>query len=134
MKHLLALLVVLSAPAAFAVNGRAPGATPAAPAPLRADLILVTAFENASEDRTLYWIGEAISDGLSRKIRGCAGLAVDRVDREALREEMGVPTLSSLTLATQIRSAEELGAGILVTGDFSAKGNALTVRARTVDV
>ena len=134
MKRVLAPLAVLSTLAAFGVNGRASGSPSAAPAPLRADLVLVSSFENASEDRSLYWIGEALADGISRNIRACAGVTVDREDRVALREEMGVPTLSSLTLATQIRSAEELGAGTLVSGDFTAKGDALTVRARIVDV
>ena len=112
----------------------APEAPAATPPPARADLVLVAPFENGSEDRSLYWIGEAIADGLARDIRECAGHAVDRTDRVALREEMGVPTLSSITLATQIRSAEELGSGVLITGDFTAKGQALTVRARIVDV
>lgn len=138
MNRVFAWLALLSAPAAAfaaaAAGVRPPGASPAAAAPLRADLVLVTAFENRSEDRSLYWIGEALSDGLTRNIDGCAGAAVDRTDRVALREEMGVPTLSSLTLATQIRSAEELGAGMLVTGDFTAKAESVSVRARVVDV
>jgi tetratricopeptide (TPR) repeat protein len=134
MNRAFALLGLLLAPAALAANGSAPVATPATPATLRSDLVLVATFENGSEDRSLYWLGEAISDGLSRSIRECAGVAVERVERVTLREEMGVPTLSTLTLATQIRSAEELGAALLVTGDFKAKGDALTVRARVVDV
>lgn len=138
-----ALLAALSAPMSFAAaptpaGSPAPGEAripaAAAPAPLRARLVLANTFENASEDRSLYWLGEAISDGLSHAVRGCGGEAVDRIDRVSLREEMGVPTLSSLTLASQIRAAEELGAGTLVTGDFTANGDALIVRARVVDV
>jgi len=127
-------LALALATAAFAAPAPAPGGSPSSPPRVRADLVLVAAFENGSEDRTLYWISEAIADGLTREIRDCGGISVERTDRAALREEMGVPMLSSLTLASQIRSSEELGAGTLVTGDFTAKGGRITVRARVVDV
>ncbi len=95
---------------------------------------MVVPFENTSENRSLYWVGEAIADGLNREIRQAGGLPADRRDRAALREEMGVPALSTLTLASQIRIAEKLGASVLVTGTFGVDGDTLNVLARTVNV
>ena len=91
-------------------------------------------FENASEDRSLYWVGEAIAEGLTREILLAGGAALEREDRESVRTDMGVPTLSVMTLASQIQAADEMGAAVLVTGRFGSTEQTLTVSARVIDV
>lgn len=119
--------------AATPTQGRtSPPATPPA-RPMR-NAVLVVGFENTSEDRSLYWVGEAISDGLAREIRLAGGETIDRRERMSVRDEMGVPALSTLTLASQIHIAEELGAPALVTGSFGSSGETLTVRVRVVNI
>ena len=149
-----ASLALLSAPASAGaahpadssspkVSGQAPAgakgagapAAPTSPANRSASKgIFVFPFENLSEDRSLYWIGEAIADGLLREIVRNGGEVLDRLDRLDVLDGLGVPPQSALTLASQIRAAEDLGAGYLLTGDFSAKDGSLSVRARVVDI
>jgi tetratricopeptide (TPR) repeat protein len=103
-------------------------------APLDPRLVLVFPFENESENRSLYWAGEAFADGLCRDILAAGGATVDRADRIATVEDLGLPALSPLTLATQIRCAEDSGAGTLVSGAFTASGTQMSIRARVIDV
>lgn len=114
--------------------GAAPDAARAAIAKREPAFVLVTAFENTSESRAFYWVGEALADGLAREIERGGGRVIERRDRMAIREEMGVPALSALTLASQIRAADHLGADMLLSGTFGADGDTLGVLVRTVDL
>lgn len=110
-----------------------PAAAPA-PAAAAAHGVVVFPFENLSEDRSLYWVSEAVADGLTRELRRSGGEAFERSERLSIVEDLGVPALSAMTLASQIKAAEELGAAALVTGSFRAADGLVTVRARVVDV
>ena len=96
--------------------------------------VVVFPFENLSDDRSLYWVSEALADGLDREIKGSGVPTFGRPERLSVIEEMGVPTNSTLTLASQIKAAEELGAAALLCGTFRAGDDAVRARARIVDV
>ena len=96
--------------------------------------VVVFPFENLSDDRSLYWVSEALADGLDREIKGSGVATFGRPERLSVIEEMGVPTNSTLTLASQIKAAEELGAAALLCGTFRAGDDAVRARARIVDV
>jgi TolB-like protein len=114
-------------------NGSADDDDPAR-RPVLGPLVLSVPFENRSENRSLYWMGEALADGIARGLRLSGGMPAERRDLVSIREEMGIPPLSTMTLASQIRTAERLGASTLVTGAFDASDDTITVQARIVDI
>ena len=120
-------------PQEASATAQSPGSAPTGHAP-SPRLVLAIPFENTSENRSLYWLGEALADGITRELRLTGGSPADRRDRVSLQEDMGIPPLSTMTLASQIRSAETIGAGTLVTGTFGATEETLTVQARVVDI
>lgn len=121
------LLALALAVQSFAATTARPEAPPGG-------MVVVFPFENTSEDRSLYWATEAIADGLTREIRQGGGSIAERSERLSVTEDLGVPPLSTLTLASQIRVAEELGATTLITGSFTSANGQLMVQARVVEV
>jgi tetratricopeptide (TPR) repeat protein len=101
---------------------------------------LVVPPENRSEDRTLYWLGEALSEAMERSL-DWAGVEVATRDerRDLEREEMSIGTLSVTTLATRLKEAEELKVDRLVVGSFDSTAKSgepprVSVRIRVLDV
>ncbi|HZP01989.1 MAG TPA: tetratricopeptide repeat protein [Terriglobia bacterium] len=96
--------------------------------------VLVLPFENRSSRSDLGWISEGLADLLSSRLSGPTRYVLDRDERNAAYQQLGIPPDSIITLASEFKVAETLGVDWAVLGDFNVEGNRLTVRARLLAV
>lgn len=96
--------------------------------------ILVFPFENHSSRADLNWISEAFAEVISARLTGPNRYVLGRVERNAAYRGMGVPPGAALTLASEYKVAESLGANWAVVGGFSVEGQRLTADARLLDM
>ena len=115
MKKLLGLAVTLLLAA---------GALAAVPSQTRT--ILVLPFENESSNADLGWISEAFAQLLSVRLAGSGRYVLDREERNAAYEQLGIPPGTPITLASAYKVSETLGVDWTVVGKFSVTGNGLT--------
>src|ERR1035438_9660114 len=100
--------------------------------PVRA--ILVFPFENRSSRPDLYWISESFADVLSSRMVQPENYVLDRDERNAACAQIGMPIDTPLTLASEFKVAQTLGADWAVIGDFNTTGQSLTVHTQLLDV
>src|SRR5439155_26343732 len=82
--------------------------------------ILVFPFENASNDRTLDWIGEGISELMIERLRPETGVyTFTRGERLTAFEKLGIPETTMVSRATALKLGWDMGADHVVTGRFS---------------
>ena len=96
--------------------------------------VLVFPFENRSSRPDLYWISESFADVLSSRMVQPEHYLLDRDERNAACAQIGMPTDTPLTLASEFKVAQTLGADWAVIGDFNTTGQRLTVHAQLLDV
>jgi tetratricopeptide (TPR) repeat protein len=103
-------------------------------APSETRTILVFPFENQSANSDLGWISEAFAEVLAVRLAGPGRYVLDRQERDAAYEQLGVPGETPLTLASIYRVAETLGVDWAVVGDFRVAGNQLTAGCQLLEV
>jgi tetratricopeptide (TPR) repeat protein len=97
--------------------------------------VLVLPFENLSNDRTLDWIGEGISELIISRLQTEPGVYVfSREERLAVFEKLGLPETAMVTRATALKLAWEHGADNVVMGTFSGTPEDFHILAHLVDV
>ena len=97
--------------------------------------VLVLPFENLSNDRTLDWIGEGISELIISRLQTEPGVYIfSREDRVATFEKFGIPETAQVTRATALKLAWECGVDNLIMGSFSGTSEDFHVVAHLVDV
>jgi len=96
--------------------------------------ILVFPFENQSSRPDLDWLSEGFAEMISSRLAGPGRYVLGRDERIAAYEELGVPTDTALTLATEFKVAETLGVDWAVVGNFSLAGDRLAARTRLLDM
>jgi tetratricopeptide (TPR) repeat protein len=97
--------------------------------------VLINPFENQTGDRTLDWIGEGISTIVGERLGAQPGLYVFGLDeRVAEYERLGIPETVSVSRATAIRLAWDMGADILVTGWISGTHDAFRIGTRVLNL
>jgi tetratricopeptide (TPR) repeat protein len=96
--------------------------------------LLVFPFENRSTRPDLDWLSEGCAAVIASRLAGATRYVLDRDERIGAYEELGVPTDSALTLATEFKVAETLGVDWAVVGSFRVEGSRLTARARLLDM
>ena len=97
--------------------------------------LLVFPFENLSNDRTLDWIGEGISELIIDRLQAEPGVyACAREERIAAYEKLGIPETAPLSRATALKIGWDIGADNLVTGTFSGTPDRFQIVARLVDM
>ena len=80
---------------------------------------LVVPPENRSENRNLYWLGEALAEAMEQYLTWGGLDVASREDRRGVeREEMGIGPLMVPTIATRLKEAEEMKVDRLVLGSF----------------
>ena len=100
---------------------------------------LVLPPENVSENRALYWLGEALGESMERALTAAGADIATRDERRGIeREEMGLGPLNVATIATRLKEAEALNVDRIVFGSFTARqGTAwldITVTLQVLDV
>ena len=96
--------------------------------------VLVFPFENRSTRPDLDWLSEGFAEVVSSRLAGPSRYVLDRDERIAAYEELGVPTDTALTLASDFKVAETLGVDWAVIGSFTVQGDRLTARGRLLDM
>src|SRR5262245_12603694 len=97
--------------------------------------VLVLPFENLSDDRTLDWIGEGISELIISRLQTEPGVyTFSREERLAAYEKVGIPESAMITRATALKLGWSNGLDNIITGTFSGTADDFHVLARLVDL
>jgi len=97
--------------------------------------VFVLPFENLSNDRTLDWIGEGISELIISRLQTEPGVYIfSREERLTTLEKLGIPETAQVTRATALKVAWEYGADNIIMGTFSGTPEDFHVLAHLVDV
>src|SRR3990170_1132803 len=82
------------------------------------DVGIVLPFENNSRDPQLDWIGESFVEVLSSNLASPRFMMLDRRERTAAFDSMGIPHTSILSDATIYKVAQALDANKLILGHY----------------
>ncbi|MGH9355216.1 MAG: tetratricopeptide repeat protein [Terriglobia bacterium] len=96
--------------------------------------VVVFPFENGSASSDVGWISEAFAEVLSVRLSGPHRLVLDREERNAAYEQLGIPPNSILTLASEYDAAQTLGVDWAIVGSFTVSGQQLKARAQLLDL
>jgi tetratricopeptide (TPR) repeat protein len=96
--------------------------------------VLVFPFENQSSRSDLSWISESFAEVLSSRLARPENYVLDRDERNAACAQLGMPTDTPLTLASEFKVAETLGVDWAIVGSFNVTDDRLTARAQLLDV
>jgi len=96
--------------------------------------ILVLPFENQSANSDLGWISEAFAEVLSSRLAGPGRYVLDRDERSAAYQQLGIPASTPLTLASTYKVAQTLGVDWAVVGNFRVAGDQLTAACQLLEV
>ena len=96
--------------------------------------VLVFPFENQSSRPDLNWISESFAEVLSARLSGPGYYVLEREERNAAYDQLGIPADTPLTIASEYKAAQTLGVDWAVLGNFDVAGDRLTARARLLDV
>jgi len=96
--------------------------------------ILVFPYENQSPRADLNWISESFAEVLSSRLAQPENYVLDRDERNAASTQLGMPIDTPLTLASEFKVAQTLGADWAIVGNFNVADNRLTARAQLLDV
>ncbi len=95
--------------------------------------ILVLPFENESSNADLGWISEAFAQLLSVRLAGPGRYVLDREERNAAYEQLGIPPGTPITLASAYKVTETLGVDWTVVGRFNVSGNGLIASCQLLE-
>jgi tetratricopeptide (TPR) repeat protein len=97
--------------------------------------VLIFPFDNLSNDRTLDWIGEGISELMIERLQPEAGLDVSsREERIAICDRLGIPETASLSRATALKLGWDDAADYIVTGTYEGTADKFKITARLVNM
>src|SRR5262245_26699472 len=100
-----------------------------------AGTILVFPFENLSNDRSLEWLGEGISELFVERLQFQPGTYVfSRDERLSSYEKLTIPETAVVSRATQLKLGWEIGADKVIVGRFSGTADDFRISAHTVDM
>ena len=97
-------------------------------------VILVFPLDNMSGNAGLGWMSEGIADLLATRLASPARYVLQRSECDTAYEQLGLPLETPLTLASEYKAAQILGATIAVVGRFTLAGDQLTTRVQWFDV
>jgi tetratricopeptide (TPR) repeat protein len=97
--------------------------------------VLVNSFENQTGDRTLDWIGEGLAASIGERLSAQRDLYIFGLDeRFGEYDRLGIPETVSVSRATAIRMAWEMGADVLITGQISGTPESFQIDARLLNL
>ena len=97
-------------------------------------IILVFPLENMSGNANLGWMSEGIAELLATRLASPTRYVLQRSERDTAYQQLGLPLETPLTLASEYKVAQTLGATIAVVGHFTVVGGQLTTRVQWFDV
>jgi len=97
--------------------------------------ILAFPFENGTNDRSLDWIGEGISELIIERLQPEPGVFIfAREERVAAFEKLAIPETTAVSRATALKLGWDMGADHLVTGRFAGTAQHFQIIARIIDL
>ena len=96
--------------------------------------VLVFPFENQGSRSDLNWISESFAEVISSRLSGPGYYVLERNERNAAYDQLGIPADTPLTVASEYKAAQILGVDWAILGDFDVKGDRLSASARLLDV
>jgi tetratricopeptide (TPR) repeat protein len=96
--------------------------------------VLVFPFENRSSRADLNWVSESFAETLSSRLSGPGFYVLERGERNAACDQLGIPADTPLTVASEYKVAQTLGVDWAVLGKFNVEGSGLTASARLLDL
>jgi tetratricopeptide (TPR) repeat protein/TolB-like protein len=96
--------------------------------------VLVFPFENRSSRADLNWVSESFAETLSSRLSGPSFYVLERAERNAACDQLGIPADTPLTVASEYKVAQTLGVDWAVLGKFDVEGSGLTASARLLDL
>jgi tetratricopeptide (TPR) repeat protein len=96
--------------------------------------ILVFPFENQSSRADLNWVSESFAETLSSRLSGPGFYVLEREERNAAYDQLGIPAGVPLTVASEYKAAQTLGVDWAVLGKFNVEGDRLSASARLLDL
>ena len=99
-----------------------------------AHTVLVFPFENQSSRADLNWVSESFAEILSSRLSGPDFYVLERGERNAAYDQLGIPADTPLTVASEYKAAETLGVDLAVLGKFNVEGDRLSASARLLNV
>ncbi|MBI2816625.1 MAG: tetratricopeptide repeat protein [Acidobacteria bacterium] len=98
------------------------------------DVGIVLPFENQSRNPQLDWISESFAVLLSSNLASPRFMMLDRRERAAAFDSLGIPNTSILSDATIYKVAQAVDANKLILGKYEYSDDVFTVRARVMDM
>jgi tetratricopeptide (TPR) repeat protein len=96
--------------------------------------VLVFPFENQSGRADLNWVSESFAETLSSRLSGPGFYVLERDERNAAYDQLGIPAGIPLTVASEYKAAQTLGVDWAVLGKFKVEGDHLSASARLLDL
>ena len=96
--------------------------------------VLVFPFENRSTRADLNWVSESFAETISARLSGPDFYVLNRAERDVACTQLGIPSDTPLTVASEFKVAQTLGADWVVFGRFNVEGAGLTATARLLDL
>jgi tetratricopeptide (TPR) repeat protein len=97
--------------------------------------VLINPFENQTSDRNLDWIGEGLASLIAERLTAQPQLYVfGRDERMAEYDKLSIPDNVSVSRATAMRIAWDMGADIVLTGKISGTHDDFRIEARVLDL
>ena len=97
-------------------------------------VFLVFPLENMSGNPSVGWMSEGIAELIATRLASPTRYVLQREDRDDTCEQLGLPREVPLTLASEFRVAQALGATVAIIGHFTLAGDQLTTSAQWLDV
>jgi tetratricopeptide (TPR) repeat protein len=98
------------------------------------DVGIVLPFENNSRDPKLDWIGESFVEILSSDLASARFMVLDRRQRAAAFDSLGIPNTGILSEATAYKIAQTVDANKLILGTFDYSNGVFEAKARLLDM
>ncbi len=97
--------------------------------------VLVNAFENQTSERSLDWIGEGLAILVAERLTAQPQLYVFGLDeRMAEYDRLAIPDTVSVSRATALKIAWDMGADFIITGGISGTHDDFRIDARVLDL
>lgn len=96
--------------------------------------ILVFPFENLSSRPDLNWISEGFPVMFSSRLARPENYVLGREERNAACLQLGLSPETPLTLASEVKVTQTLGADWVIVGSFDVVGDRLTARAQLLEM